>query len=739
MKRLLATALLVLAADADAATFVVSNTADSGAGSLRQAILDANTNPGLDNIDFSIGTGPQQINIVSSIVATSPVIIDGATQEGFSGTPLIVINGSAMASDALIFAAGADGSEFRRLEIGGTLGAFDTAAIAITGANTVTIAGNVIGGVNVFSRRSRCGIRIHTANNIVGGLTSTDRNVSVNESSEVLLMPTATGNVIQGNYFGLDPTGLIPRFPASVGVSINGASNTVVGGTQPGARNVIITSGNCIQLTNGAANNRVEGNYLGLDATGKAAAPYFPGTSGVTASATGSGNVIGGTTAAARNVISNNDTGVAVDGGVVVEGNYIGTDPSGLTAVPNGRGAGFFAHTGAQPAVIGPNNLISGNAGDGVNATAITTAAHAIVGNFIGVAADGTTPLPNGGNGVTFLNSSKPVSVRSNIISNNGQAGIRLANGTDVTIGGSPAAANTITANAGPGVTLIGAGVRNVIAANSIDVNGGLGIDLGNDGVTPNDAADADNGPNGLQNFPTLIRAVFGGGQTFITGTFSGAPNTTLTIDFYGSPSADPSGFGEGRRYLGATGITTDNAGAATISAVMPGTSAGELVTATATAATTGTSEFSNAVAAAPAGTLQFSSSTYLAAEGTTATITVTRLGGSAGAVSVNYATGGGNATAGTDYTPASGTLMFADGQTSATFTISIASDSADEVFETVQLTLSNATNGATLGSPSQSTLLIADPARIPALGNFALSMLCALLALLALKAMRPA
>src|SRR4029077_15811493 len=107
-------------------------------------------------------------------------------------------------------------------------------------------------------------------------------------------------------------------------------------------------------------------------------------------------------------------------------------------------------------------------------------------------------------------------------------------------------------------------------------------------------------------------------------------------------------------------------------------------------------------------GTLQFDSAGYSVNEnGGTATITVTRTGGSDGPVSVDYATSNGTATAGSDYTPASGTLNFAAGETSKTFTIPILDDAAIETDETVNLTLSSPGGGATLGSQAPATLTI--------------------------------
>jgi hypothetical protein len=111
------------------------------------------------------------------------------------------------------------------------------------------------------------------------------------------------------------------------------------------------------------------------------------------------------------------------------------------------------------------------------------------------------------------------------------------------------------------------------------------------------------------------------------------------------------------------------------------------------------------------AGDLQFSSATYSDSEGAgTATIAVTRTGGSSGAVGVSYATSDGSANAGSDYTAASGTLSWANGDTAnKTFTVSIINDANVESDETVNLTLSSATGGATVGSPNPAVLTIID------------------------------
>jgi titin len=139
-------------------------------------------------------------------------------------------------------------------------------------------------------------------------------------------------------------------------------------------------------------------------------------------------------------------------------------------------------------------------------------------------------------------------------------------------------------------------GVR--ISGNSIDANGGLGIDLfasSGGGVTLNDAGDPDNGGNHLQNFPVLTAASSTSSQTTVAGTLNSTPNSTFALEFFANPSCDPTGFGEGKVFLGTITVTTDASGNAAFNAALPmGAPANSVATSTATnIATHDTSEFS--------------------------------------------------------------------------------------------------------------------------------------------------
>jgi titin len=143
-------------------------------------------------------------------------------------------------------------------------------------------------------------------------------------------------------------------------------------------------------------------------------------------------------------------------------------------------------------------------------------------------------------------------------------------------------------------------GVR--LQRNSIHDNGALGLDLfgwGGTGVTPNDALDADEeGGNHLQNFPLLAHATLAGGSVLVRGALESEPLQPFELEFFASPTRDPSGHGEGRVFLGARSLATDAQGRGAFLASVPArVPSGWFVTATATVLARGeTSEFSSAV-----------------------------------------------------------------------------------------------------------------------------------------------
>jgi len=152
-----------------------------------------------------------------------------------------------------------------------------------------------------------------------------------------------------------------------------------------------------------------------------------------------------------------------------------------------------------------------------------------------------------------------------------------------------------------------GSNVFAELRGNSIHDNGLLGIDLGSqfsgpDGVTANDALDADtNGGNALQNFPELVDVMREGDDLHVSGALHSTPGDAFTLEFFGSPSCDASGFGEGALPLGTLAVTTDAAGDASFDVTLAAAALPEgwHLTATATHDALGaTSEFSACVAA---------------------------------------------------------------------------------------------------------------------------------------------
>ena len=292
------------------------------------------------------------------------------------------------------------------------------------------------------------------------------------------------------------------------------------------------------------------------------------------------GNTIGGTTAGARNVISgNNQSGVRIDGngatGNLVQGNFIGTDVTGMISLGNTRVGvvvtGGASNTSIGGTAAGSGNLISSN---GTNGVAITVDAfgNSVEGNLIGVDATGIGALGNGLRGVAISASSNTVG------------------GTDL------GAANTIAFSGGDGVW-VESGTGNAILSNAIFSNVGLGIDLGNDGPTANEADDADIGPNNLQNFPEIASAEIGAtGDLVIEYLVDSAIVTStypLLVEFF---VADADGE-EGQTFIASHVYVTSTAQTSTVAnlggATALGVAGGDNIVATATDADGNTSEFS--------------------------------------------------------------------------------------------------------------------------------------------------
>jgi CSLREA domain-containing protein len=473
--------------------------------------------------------------------------------------------------------------------------------IEITDVSTANvIVGNVIGigrnGADAVPNGRHGVVLYNGANNtVVGGAGAGEANViSANPTTGVVIDAnggaTTTGNVLQGNYIGTDITGTLDRGNGSHGVHLfNGATGNDIGGVNAGEGNLISGNGSRGVLIEdvGSDSNKVEGNLIGTNAAGTAP---LANQTGVFIQDGAKSNTIGGTVAGARNILSGNTedgvyvTSTGTDSNVIA-GNYIGTDINGSAAIPNGdRGVQIesgAANTTVGGGTAGAGNVISGNTGDGIIVAdwlSLGTTGAVIQGNYIGVQADGVSPLGNGNKGVHI----DPVS--GNLI-----GGIGANDG------------NIIAYNGQDGVTLNPvAGGDNTILGNSIYANTDLGIDLNNNGVTSNDAGDADAGPNDLLNFPVITSAVESGGTITIDFDLD-VPAGDYRIEFFDNTAADGTGYGEGEAWVDSYDVVTHPGGLASYSTTIAGT-AGDIITATTTEAIAApfgsTSEFSLAYTA---------------------------------------------------------------------------------------------------------------------------------------------
>jgi hypothetical protein len=189
----------------------------------------------------------------------------------------------------------------------------------------------------------------------------------------------------------------------------------------------------------------------------------------------------------------------------------------------------------------------------------------------------------------------------------NGRSGILIEQGAQNNVIGldikGAGAGNRIANNAIAGVNVSDAGsTGNTIRGNSIDGNQNLGIYL-NDGlshpsnVLPNDPGDFDAGPNNLQNYPVLTQLTLSGAKATVTGLLNSLRQRSFVLDFYLNTESDPSGYGQGRFYLGSTNVTTDTRGNAFFVFVAADRALDQGVSATATDLISGdTSEFSAAL-----------------------------------------------------------------------------------------------------------------------------------------------
>ncbi|MCX7284926.1 MAG: right-handed parallel beta-helix repeat-containing protein [Novosphingobium sp.] len=443
-------------------------------------------------------------------------------------------------------------------------------------------------------------------NVLIGGSASTDANEIAGGRDGIVLQ--GISNIrIRGNTIARS---------GSRGIWVENASNIAIGGTGANEGNAIGGNGSDgIRVGTSSSNITILGNLIQpVTITGGTFANndhgiWIDGASNVS---------IGDGTAAGRNVIGGNRRrgiqGSSTNSTITINGNYIGTDATGNVAVANGQNEGSatkdaisFDNLGNSTNDAILNNVIGGYDSALIEFWNSTGNGITVQGNRIGVGANGTSSIMSSnledliymGGGGTYSNvligGSAPG--QGNTLANSARSGIRLdTTGSNIQVIG-----NTIRNNTRNGIYLVGS-TRAALVSNSIYANGMIGIDLGENGVTLNDAGDGDTGANDLLNFPQI-------GSIHVTGSNALQYRFTLDapaaasgyrIEFFANSSADPSGFGEGERYLGHVDITHAG-GAQAFSGTLTTLSAvaiGDIVSATATRRTAGgawdtTSEFS--------------------------------------------------------------------------------------------------------------------------------------------------
>ena len=268
--------------DANVGNGVCKTSGSTGVCTLRAAIQEANATAAIDTILFNVGGGgPQRIDIPASIpTITRPRIVDGWSQPGFLDVPLIEIHGSSV-GDGLKITAG--GTTIRGLIVNH----FSGDGIYISGLGANILEGNYVGLTadgSAADPNAETGIRLESPNNRVGGRDPSQRNVISGNAGRdrmggiMIVGPTATGNIIQGNFIGLDATGMIGIGNEGRGVAIDEASGNYIGGAQPGAGNLIAANrATGVRIWGGTSTgNVVQGNWIGTNKAFEIKVGLFP-------------------------------------------------------------------------------------------------------------------------------------------------------------------------------------------------------------------------------------------------------------------------------------------------------------------------------------------------------------------------------------------------------------------------------------------------------------------------------
>lgn len=513
--------------------------ADDGSCTLREAIINANNDDQSGSVDCIAGNGIDTIvfsGAFSIALQTAlPPITEQLTIDGYSGSPggatantavspapfngtlTIEIDGSAIPRQAdpnldppgdCIDIDGANSTIIRGLVVNRC----GNSGIRVFNSNTVLIEGSYIGtdttglidqgnGRDYAVSCAGSGVLAEASNHLtVGGTSPAQRNiVAGNQCNDIYIQNEADNanpsenNTIQGNYIGTGANGTT-ALPTGYtegtgnGLLFGNSHNDQIGGTATGTMNVFGSSDEYgVSFRDGCTGSVVEGNYIGTDYTGNATMSHALGTGNISAgihigTVTTGGFTraphdirVGGTTSAARNIISGNtNVGGHVPGGILIDdgayaitaqGNYVGTTQDGLTALANeghgvevsGSDNNFIGGT-----VSGARNVLSGNGYAGLALSASGTLAQ---GNYIGLNSAGTAVIANSGG---------PFSAAV------------IIDGDDNTLGGTTTGARNFISGGPVGVSVLGltpfggsSANNNIVQGNCIGTNGNCEVEAG--------------------------------------------------------------------------------------------------------------------------------------------------------------------------------------------------------------------------------------------------------------------
>jgi len=594
--------------------------------------IEIGNSPGTSVSDNEIGLTP------GGLAGSIGNGVLGAGGGGASGV-VVLDSTNVVIEDNIIVNADGTGVFFD----GSTAAAVVSNHIGLDLANVSMPNGTVNGGGGVQVLRG-------SDDTTVGDGTSGGRNLISGNEGWGIVVESSSGVDILGNYIGTDSAGLGARANTAGGVLVqSGAEGTDVGGDDSPTRNLISGNGGPGLRIAGATTslNRVASNFIGTDVTGSA--PLQNAGHGLHIQESGNNTI--GDAAGGFLVSGNAGHGIVIEG-PSASGNAvyraavgIGRSPANVPLGNGGYGVlvvdapnnQIGGDSGQGRLFVGSNGggaLFGGTVGGGLRIEGAIASDNRVLDVFIGLDAQiGDEARGNFGHGIHVLDApnttieSPPAGgsfvaantgdgiriegagasdtvVRRYVIGlgrplnplGNGGHGLSIIDAPNVTIGDpSGGAGNVIASNDLDGVAVIGTASADV-RGNSIRDNGGLGIDLGDDGITPNDPADADIGPNSLLNFPA-IDAAFTSTETVIEGSLVSLPSRSYRIELFASATVDPALHGEGVGLVGRVDVSTDALGEVsfeiTLDAVL---AAGQFITATATdIALSETSEFSEA------------------------------------------------------------------------------------------------------------------------------------------------